>query len=338
MILKRQATAVSSVRSRLWQPWGAVDTLRKGLGRSAWDNAVDFSLGGQRVAQEIVELRGHLIDSLVLPRVLDVIMSRKACFEIQQIKVGARAQDTSFARILIAHRDPKMLETILHAVGRYGAEPVERREARLERAAHERRLPGGFYATTNLDTEVRLRGRWVGVRNPEMDCGIRVGASGRAAETIKMADVRRGDRIVVGEQGVRVIPLEARRRPEDFEFMTSEVSTEKPKGALIRSVARLMKQERAARPADPLGLRPGHRALGRGPAARTAHHGRLRAEALRRQRARRARHRVRADGDFARRRTPRGRAHAHPGMRTISARSTRSAPPAASGARWRSAS
>ena len=127
------------------------------------------------MAQEIVELRGHLIDSLILPRVLDVIMSRKACFEIQQIKVGARAQDASFARILIAHRDPKMLETILHAVARYGAEPVERREARLERAAQKGVFPEGFYATTNLDTEVRLRGRWVRVRNPEMDCGIRVG-------------------------------------------------------------------------------------------------------------------------------------------------------------------
>jgi lysine-ketoglutarate reductase/saccharopine dehydrogenase-like protein (TIGR00300 family) len=198
------------------------------------------------LAQEIVELRGHLIDSLVLPRVLDVILSRKACFEIQQIKVGARAQDTSFARILIAHRDPKMLEMILHAVARYGAEPVERREARLERAARDGVFPADFYATTNLDTEVCLRGRWVGIRNPEMDCGIRIVAAGWKAETIKMADVKRGDRIVVGEQGVRVIPLETRRRTEDFEFMSSEVSTEKPKGALIRAVARLMKRERAA--------------------------------------------------------------------------------------------
>ncbi len=198
------------------------------------------------MAQEIIELRGHLIDSLILARVLDVIMSRKACFEIQQIKVGARAQETSFARILIAHRDPKMLETILHAVGRYGAEPVERREVCLERAALKGVFPAAFYATTNLDTEVRLRGRWVVVRNPEMDCGIRVGQSGRTAETVKMADVRRGDRIVVGGQGVRVVPVETRRRPEDFEFMSSEVSTEKPKRALIRSVARLMKRERAA--------------------------------------------------------------------------------------------
>ena len=199
------------------------------------------------MAQEIVELRGHLIDSLILPRVLDVIMSRKACFEIQQMKVGIRPRDPSFARILIAHRDAKMLETILHAVARYGAEPVERREARVVPATRNGVFPEGFYATTNLDTEVRLQGRWVRVRNPEMDSGIRVAASGRKAETIKMANVRKGDRIVVGEAGVRVTPVESRRRPEDFEFMTSEVSTEKPKGALIRKVARLMMQERSAR-------------------------------------------------------------------------------------------
>ena len=262
------------------------------------------------VAQEIVELRGHLIDSLILPRVLDVIMSRKACFEIQQIKVGARAQDPSFARILIAHRDPKMLEAILHAVARYGAEPVERREARLERAARDGVFPKGFYATTNLDTEVRLRGRWVGVRNPEMDCGIRVGASGRAAETIKMADVRRGDRIVVGEAGRardpgREAPAAGRFRVHDQRGLDGEAErrADPSRRAADEAGAR-------GRPADPLGLRPGGRAFGRGAAARKAHRRRLRAEALRRQRARRARHRVRADGHFARRRAPRGRAHA----------------------------
>lgn len=77
-----------------------------------------------------------------------------------------------------------------------------------------------------------------------MDSGIRVSKSGRSAETIKMADVKRGDRIVIGPKGVRVVPMESRRAPADFEFMTSDASTEKPKGTLIALAARLMKEER----------------------------------------------------------------------------------------------
>jgi len=197
--------------------------------------------------EEIVELRGHLIDSLILPKVLDVILRHKACYAIQQFKVGIRPQDPSLARILIAHKDPKRLEAVLRECARYGAEPVERREVRLVSARLNGAFPDGFYATTHLDTFLYLRGRWVPVANPEMDSGILVSKSRTRAETIKMANVRKGDLIVVGHEGVRVVHPEYRRGPEDFEFMTSAVSTEKPKGVLIAAVARWMKEERRAR-------------------------------------------------------------------------------------------
>jgi len=94
--------------------------------------------------QEIVELRGHLIDSLILPKVLDTIMALGAHFEIQQVEVGVRPQDPSFARLLIAHQDPRKLETVLRAVARHGAEPVERREASLKPAPRDGVLAGSI--------------------------------------------------------------------------------------------------------------------------------------------------------------------------------------------------
>jgi hypothetical protein len=206
------------------------------------------------VAEEVVELRGHLIDSLILPRVLDVIMAHRACFEIQEIRVGARPQDPSWARLLIVHREPRVLEAVLERVARFGAEPVERREVALAPAPRAGVFPDDFYATTNLETSIYLGGRWVPVRPAEMDSAIVVSSSRRRARPIKMAKVKRGDLIVVGRQGVRVVPVESRREPGDFGvtgagpfgFMTSQVSTEKPKGVLIAAVARLMKAERRA--------------------------------------------------------------------------------------------
>jgi lysine-ketoglutarate reductase/saccharopine dehydrogenase-like protein (TIGR00300 family) len=53
-----------------------------------------------------------------------------------------------------------------------------------------------------------------------------------------MIDVRRGMQIVTGHAGVRVIPVERTRVHSDFSFMSSGVSTEKPKGALVREIAR----------------------------------------------------------------------------------------------------
>ncbi len=196
--------------------------------------------------QEIIELRGHVIDSFILPKMLDVIMEHKARFEIQDIQVGVKPDEPSFVRMLIAHKDPKTLEAVLHLVRRYGAETVEPKEAQLSPTSRGGVFPENFYVTTNLDTSIYLQGRWVKVKNPEMDCGILVSKSPRGARTIKMAQVKRDDLIVTGYDGVRVVPVESRRSPEDFQFMTSEVSTEKPKGLMISQVARLMKEERQA--------------------------------------------------------------------------------------------
>ncbi len=198
------------------------------------------------MADEIVELKGHLIDSFILSKALDVILSHDARYEIQHITVGANARDLSFARLLVSHEDPRILEIVLRKIARYGAEPVERKEVRLKPAPRDGVFPDDFYATTHLDTAIYRGGRWITVKNTEMDAGIRVIRGGRAAETVKMGSVSKGDLIVAGRQGVRVVPVEAYRRPARFEFMTSAVSTEKPKGVLIAEAARSMKEERAA--------------------------------------------------------------------------------------------
>jgi lysine-ketoglutarate reductase/saccharopine dehydrogenase-like protein (TIGR00300 family) len=53
-----------------------------------------------------------------------------------------------------------------------------------------------------------------------------------------MTEVKRGMSIVAGHAGVRVIPVERAAVHSDFTFMSSGVSTEKPKGALVREIAR----------------------------------------------------------------------------------------------------
>jgi len=53
-----------------------------------------------------------------------------------------------------------------------------------------------------------------------------------------MLDVKRGMSIVTGHAGVRVFPVERTAVRSDFTFMSSGVSTEKPKGALVREIAR----------------------------------------------------------------------------------------------------
>ena len=186
---------------------------------------------------ETVELHGHIIDSLTLPKVLDEVMNFGGTFEIVEIAIGHRREDSSRARIRVSAATQETLDTLLGRIRQLGAVPVLEEEAVLVPADVDGAFPENFYCTTNLQTFVRYHGRWIEVARPEMDCGIAVDPEQKRAATIPMHRVKRGDRIVVGHQGVRVTPLERSPERNVFEFMASSVSSEKPKGIVIKEVA-----------------------------------------------------------------------------------------------------
>ena len=196
------------------------------------------------MASEVVEVEGHIIDSLILAKILDVILESGADYHILDFEIGRTNVDPSRARFEITADDEDLLTALVAELHIHGANRVETGEAVTELADTDGVLPEGFYSTTNLATEVRLNGRWVAVANPEMDCGLFVRPDGQV-RTIPMHQVRVSDAIVVGTEGVRVRPMSRPRGPSPFEFMNSDVSSEKPKELLVAQVAERMRLARA---------------------------------------------------------------------------------------------
>ncbi|MBI3323222.1 MAG: TIGR00300 family protein [Candidatus Omnitrophica bacterium] len=199
------------------------------------------------MASEIVHVSGHIIDSLILPKILDEIMDLNGAFEILDLAVGKRKTDPSTARLKVSAPSLERLRTILKRLARLGAVPVTLKDARLIPARKPGVFPPAFYSTTNLPTAVRSRGRWLSVERIEMDCGIVVELNRRRARCVPMIRIRKGDLVVCGSDGVRVMPLERSRRQDIFQFMTSAVSSEKPKAQLIAGVAEAMRTMRRER-------------------------------------------------------------------------------------------
>jgi lysine-ketoglutarate reductase/saccharopine dehydrogenase-like protein (TIGR00300 family) len=189
-------------------------------------------------AVEDIEVRGHIIDSLILPKVLDGITAAGGHFRIKDIAIGQDRRDPSFARIEVSAESEGALQQILAQIADHGATPIHGADARLVTADMHGVFPEGFYSTTNQRTEVRLGGHWREVVEQEMDCGIVVDDADSAPRCVAMSDVERGMPIVVGHLGVRVFPLERQEQGHAFAFMNSAVSTEKPKGVVIREIAR----------------------------------------------------------------------------------------------------
>ena len=191
----------------------------------------------ERFEQEI-EARGHLIDSMILTKIFDSIMDLQGDFQVLEFTVGKRKSDPSYARLMVKGKSKEHLESILEQVFREGAQPVSVREVRLEPAPKDMVMPDDFYSTTNNATQVYYGSQWIDVHNMMMDKCIVVDTRSKAAECKMVRDILKGDMIVVGEQGVKIIPQERPRQGVDiFQFMGSASSSERPTQHIAQKVA-----------------------------------------------------------------------------------------------------
>ncbi|MFK7778406.1 MAG: TIGR00300 family protein [Gimesia sp.] len=192
---------------------------------------------------EEIELKGHIIDSLILPKILDEITVLGGDFSINEISVGQLRSDSSHARINVSAKDLATLEKILTQIAQHGAVPLHQHDCILEPADMNGAFPEGFYCSTNQKTEIRIAGSWLPVDLQEMDCGIIVGPEQQSAYCLPMSDVQKGDLVIIGHQGTRVLPTErSTTEISGFSFMNSTVSSEKPKGVTVREIASEMKR------------------------------------------------------------------------------------------------
>lgn len=200
------------------------------------------------MVSETIELRGHIIDSLILPKVLDQILTRGANFKIREIKIGKKRVDQSFARIEVTAETSDALDELVLRLRQHGAEMVERANVQLAKAPSDGVFPHDFYVTTNQQTFVRFEGKEIEVQPAMMDSAIAVNRKKRTARAVKFFDVRKGDDIVVGHQGIRVVPVQrATSHTDVFQFISTTVAADEPKAAIIRELARELERASAAK-------------------------------------------------------------------------------------------
>jgi lysine-ketoglutarate reductase/saccharopine dehydrogenase-like protein (TIGR00300 family) len=197
---------------------------------------------------ETIELRGHIIDSLILPKVLDQILTRGANFKIVEIKIGQRRADQSFARIEVSAPTNEALDELILRLRQHGAEVAKRADAQIAKAPADGVFPREFYVTTNQQTFVRFDGKEIEVQPAMMNSAITVDRKKRTARAVKFFDVRKGDEIVVGHQGVRVVPVQRSTSHTDlFQFINTTIDADEPKSAVIRGLAGELQSARAAK-------------------------------------------------------------------------------------------
>src|SRR3954452_8283682 len=112
-------------------------------------------------ATETVEIDGHLMDSGILSRILDDIREYDGDYVMEKVDIGHDKHDTSYARLQISAADDEALQRLLMRLQTRGVNMVDPGEVAVGEATQQGVFPDTFYSTTNLETRVRIDGRWV---------------------------------------------------------------------------------------------------------------------------------------------------------------------------------
>ena len=194
---------------------------------------------------EVVQAEGHLIDSQILNVVFDTVVKHTASFEVLKFDIGRSNDEPSSISMRISAPSEQILGRVLEELVALGCRLADTQDAQVRVADRDACVPDDFYSTTNHRTLVRLAGQWVEVERQRMDAVIVIEAE--HARCRKLRDVRKGDAIVCGVAGVRVIPEFQERDRHGFAFMTNEISSERRVEVGVSRIATMMQEVKAAR-------------------------------------------------------------------------------------------
>ena len=193
---------------------------------------------------EVVEAEGHLIDSQILNVVFDTVVKHNASFDVLKFNIGRRNDEPSSISMRISADTEDRLEDVLEELVALGCRMADDHDAMTRVAERDGCVADDFYSTTNHKTSVRIGGQWTEVQKQRMDAVVVV--EGAAALCRKLRDVRKGDAVVCGVNGIRVMPEFQERDRHGFAFMTNEISSERRVEVGVSRIASMMQETKAS--------------------------------------------------------------------------------------------
>jgi lysine-ketoglutarate reductase/saccharopine dehydrogenase-like protein (TIGR00300 family) len=203
------------------------------------------------IVSRVLSLEGHLLDSGLLDRALELTVQGGGSFQILNFRLGKQRQSTSSAEIRVSAPDVSVLDGLLGQLIELGAVPGGPQQigaARLERVTTEGVAPDDFYVTTIYPTEVRVREQWVRVTGQRMDGCIVIDDQESIQPIARirlLRDLKVGEQVVVGVEGIQTVRKSESRDDRgiggtttaEFAFMGAGVSSERKIELVVNQIA-----------------------------------------------------------------------------------------------------
>ena len=199
------------------------------------------------VESRVLHMEGHLLDAGIMNRSLDLVVDNGGSFKVMNFNLGIERQSTSSAEVRVSAPDHEVMEKIISQLIELGAilPNDDVGNAVTETCDMDGVAPDDFYVSNIYPTEVRVNDRWIRVQKQRMDGAIVV--QDNTAECRILRDLNKGDRVVVGVEGIRTVRNKSNRElkaKEEFSFMGAGVSSERRVELVVEQIAWELRQIR----------------------------------------------------------------------------------------------
>jgi lysine-ketoglutarate reductase/saccharopine dehydrogenase-like protein (TIGR00300 family) len=213
---------------------------------------LDYVHANDPVESRTIRIEGHLLDAGIMNKALDLVVENGGSFKVLNFNLGVERQSPSTAEVRVSAPSHEVMEDIMSQLIEIGAimPPQEVCDVITEVVSQDGVAPDDFYVTTIYPTEVRVNCEWVTVQNQRMDAAIVVGQAeqGLSARCQLLRDLKVGDRVIVGVEGIRnprkPESREQRKDTQEFSFMGAGVSSERRVELVVEQIAWELRQVR----------------------------------------------------------------------------------------------
>lgn len=195
----------------------------------------------------VLHMEGHLLDAGIMNRSLDLIVDNGGSFKVMNFNLGVERQSTSSAEVRVTAPDHEIMEKIIGQLIELGAilPKDDLSNAVTETCDLDGVAPDDFYVSNIYPTEVRVDEQWIRVQKQRMDGAIVI--KNHTAECRILRDLKKGDSVVVGVEGIRTVRNKSNREhkaKEEFSFMGAGVSSERRVELVVEQIAWELRQIR----------------------------------------------------------------------------------------------
>lgn len=195
------------------------------------------------IQSRVIHLEGHLLDSGLVNRALDTIVTGGGSFQVLNFNLGAQRHDSSSAEVKVSAPDQTVMDDIMGQLIDLGAVslPEEATPAALEAVVQAGVAPDDFYVTTIYPSEVLIGDHWYKVQGQRMDGAIAItrNSEGPVARCKLLRDLQVGEEVVVGSKGIHTLRTapSLKTKTDDFSFMGAGVSSERRVELVVEQIA-----------------------------------------------------------------------------------------------------